>query len=573
MAPRKPTAAVAKAAAKAKVMQNPITKQPPNSYTQSTDRALPKPKKVHPFVGEPAQGRLMNKQRKSFESNPTNGPDLGYRKPDGMTSHNYHFLMGGHRDLPDPVADINAPHKTEPGAVLMPRAEDLSGPELRKGRDILKHYGSNEAKVAHDSGQALDRARVSEVIASHPNANTQTPMGERFYEGPSEPHDKISESARRVVQHPDFPRSGDADKDFHLARQMGAVTNSATSPNNPFAENRQGRRVYPNNMAAESATYSGLENKDAVAPKKVGEDLNARGVPDTPHSGVGTYKSNMAKAAGAVNQMAAGTPMHELTLGSGRRMFDPQKAPKTSSYVTAHAVDYSHPDESTVTDVQEGSNMLPHLSTAKSVGFHQMDGNGSPVTRLNQKNEQVPVVHYAHPDETGNANKAPKSLTKGLPAGHKLTPAYENADPGKSASFDGKPTRRAYGNNRVEEALSKGGNILGAMNDRGARQAAAERGLSPSVDNAAGTNRNQANRWYQKKMDRPEDTTSMTNSYESLKGYSHPDHAWSTSSMLHDEHAPGESLHDMTRVSDYQPPINQKQFPRPQSAPTTLEHR
>jgi hypothetical protein len=571
-----------KAKATAKVMRNPITGGAPNTYSQPTNQPLQPPSRVREFQGDPSEARAMSGQRKAHEASGGVQPDVGYRRPEGMSPHDSHWLMGQHRDrASQSVSDINVPHEVASGAIVTRRAEDLSGPEYRKGVAVLKHAGTTPEKVQQDMGGRMDRAAVSSVIASHPehDSSTVTPHGERFYEGPSEPHDVISASAARVAQHPEFPKSGDSGKDVAHARQMMAMANSATSPNNPFAVNSdvggKKTRVYPNNNAAESAVYAGLENKDAPKSKDVGKDLQKRGVPGVPAVGSGTYQSNMDKATNATAQMAqSGAQMHELRLpGSksnpaGNQMFNSNKNPKTSSYVTAHAVDYAHPDESTVVDVHEGANAMPHLSTAKSVGFHQFDENGKQVNNSRGTTQ----VHFVHSDRMADVNKAPKSLSNSLPAGHTLRPAMvedENAN-----RNDGQ--RRVYGNSRVEEALSKGQPAIAPIVDRAARGAAAERGLSPSVNNATGTNRGQAARWYQQKIDRPNDPTKMSD-YHSLQpyqgathtavgksdGYGEAAHNWSGAAATHDSlqdagldrHA---SLHEAAQTSDFHPLAHQE---------------
>ena len=56
-----------------------------------------------------------------------------------MSPQNFTWVMGGNRMFPNANTGpaINEPHEATPGVTVQRRAEDLSGPEYRKGEDTL----------------------------------------------------------------------------------------------------------------------------------------------------------------------------------------------------------------------------------------------------------------------------------------------------------------------------------------------------------------------------------------------------------------------------------------------------
>lgn len=538
-----------------KSSNNPLTGQPPNTFTK-TDQQLAAPVASQPSKPDPKLTRIARSRRQEFEASGGGAPEMGYNKPEGMSHHDFYWMMGQHHNRGPAAPNINTPHESDPGIVVNRRAEDLSGQEHARGVAILKKYGTTPDKIREDIGNTLDRAVASSVKAGAPR-----PAGSLFYGGRDErgeesyPVGRVNDSVDRVVAHPRFPSTGDSDRDRHLARAMMTVANSKTSPNVAFRDTNEGFGEYsPNNMAAEAAVHAGLDKKPPPTGTRIGTELRIRGA-NVPRIGVGVYPSNMKAAAEATRQLAEGTPTRDLRHpDSGNVMFNPTKAPKTTDYQGAHQ-DPEGPDQKTVVDVHEGTNAFPHMSHEKSLVHEAVDANGEPV--LNAKGKRV--RRNVHPDELsgstatsarwGDKGQLPKSMNKELPPG---------ATAWRRARQDDEPTGDPVRNkSRIEGVLAEGKNVVNALVDHAARQAHTERGMSPSVNSANFVHQGQAARWTQRQIERPDLSQSIENQY----GLPAPhEHMWSGAAAESDAineaygHTSADHMHMLTTISDYEVP-------------------
>lgn len=528
--------------------KNPMTGKAPNSYTAS-DQPLSAPTRVRPVTPAPDVTRKERSRRREFEASGGGAPEIGYNKPSDMSHSDFYWMMGQHKDRGATVPDINTPHASDPGLVVNRRAEDLSGQEHARGIGILKKHGTDYETVKRDIGNTLDRAVVSSVKAGAPR-----PAGQLFYGGIDEKGEKappvrqMEESAVRLVNNKQFPTSGDDAKDQSLARAAMTGGNAKTSPNVASrAVHSSGVTYNPNNMAGEAAAHAGIEGIDPPKGKDVGKFNRARGS-DGPNVGVGVYNANMHSATSLVGQLMAGTPMRETKHeGSGRPMFDPTKAPKTTDYHGAQQ-EPEGPDQKTVVDIHEGTNAFPHLSTEKAHVHVAVDAAGETVRHGGEVydghviSEGKPTKLEIHPDEYGPKGQLPKRATAALP---------EGATDWKRARDPEDDDKYLVGKSRVENVLAEGKNVVNALVDHAARAAHTERGMAPSVDSAQFVHRGQASRWPQRQIEREDLPYSIESEHHLPKPH---EHMWSSAAELHDAmRSDGDTpdLHMLTQMSDY----------------------
>lgn len=484
---KKMTKAQQAAAAKAKAELNPITKKPANSYTQAEGVTLDAPKGARevkaptdPYVAmtqrrarsrakdfaDSREGRIIN-DVPGYGSVDLDAP--GWNVDHSLNEMGQHFFgFKGNKYTPNVTSGpaVNEPHVPHAQAMVGRRAEDLSGPEHRKGTEVLKAYGVTEQSAAREIKNANDRANMRSVLAGADHV-----AGSGFYGGPSEPNDVMKTVEQKIVKHPNFKGT---DED---AWAITATANALTSPKAPFEQvYKDGRpKAYPNNAAADTAVTHALAGGD---PKTV------------PQAPLGGIHGNTVKAAEAARDMLRdpGDPKRKTV----RDLFTWTKQPKTGSYVSAHT-EASTPDSYRVSDVHSTRSAAPHLSSEKSHKFNVVDAQGNVILGADGKR----ISHQFEAEDIGADGLPGKRIANqrlkhyGL-AGHR----YE-----VQRDEDGKPVK---GNSPVEEMLSRAGAPGHAILDRAGRIAAHQMGKTPSIHHAQAQNQVQEVDWREQQVTRPD---------------------------------------------------------------------
>jgi hypothetical protein len=507
-------------------LSNPLTGQAPNSYTQSTNRELPKDKaaqgyvpykKANPDTSAKASKfvpdvRKTNAEARSLRAlhvaatdpgSPDNSVDapVGYRMPEipagtsrEDTAHYarlHAWLQGAHHMFPNESADrgepaINEPHETASGVTAQRRAEDLNSREYAKGKGVLSHFGHGSDPEA--SLRDTTRRSMNRVMSEHNRAGVNESTSQLFYGGSNNTnipdadlqrhHESVTQEApnqvvNRTVEamyHPKFQETFghlDTGQQFGHARRMLAQAAADTSPN---AKWREGDR-WPNLDQASESVDAALSNR----PPKF---ITGR----TP---------NEFRAADRVGGM-----IDNGHTEAQRYDHQPDPAPKTTAFRGA-LVDRDNADAFNTQDLHDAGASFPGLPTAKSkVGFA---GKG---------HEKVTV----YPDQ-----KTPQGFVPRM---------KKNEITGES-----KPER---GLSRPEKALAAGGSTVHALRDHAGRSVRADMGLSRSVDHADNTHAAQAAIWGSQQQSRADVQVSHADQYPVIRD-------WAAEGTP--IHAPGELAH------------------------------
>lgn len=488
MAKKKPTKAEREAAAKKRAWKNPITGQEPNSFTQVEGVDLSEPKDARytpptdPYI-KMTQHRARTRSKQFDESRagriipdvPLYGSvdmdEVGWRvEGDAMRR-----LMGfsGNSLKPNVTSGpaINELHRPNRQSVIGRRAEDLSGPEHRKGTAVLKAYGVTEESATRAIVDANDRANMRSIMAGDVKI-----AGTGFYGGPSTPHSVMRETEGMLSSSPAY--SGTEED----AWAVTATANSLTSPKSKFEQKRDGQEsTFPNAAAAHTAVTHALAGG---APEDV---------PPAPHGGI---HENTIKAAAASRAMIEDP--ENVTV---RDFFNWDDSPKTGAYVSAH-VAASTPDSYRVSDVLSTQTVAPHLATQKSHVFNIVDQNGNVVTQPWGKGSRA-VSHTFEAEDVG-----PNGLPKAGLAKKRLA-HYGLEGHTYQVAIDKRTNKPKRGNSPSEEMLAKSGSPGHAILDRAGRLAAFENGHTPSVNHAQAQNQMQEHDWRDRQIIRPDMPNTM----------------------------------------------------------------
>lgn len=480
--------------AKKQARPNPLTGQPPNEFTQVTNRELPSAKAVRPFVprtkndptgsvtgsGNPKQvpdrraegleRRRLTAQVQGAKSSGAVDAPVGYRPPEGMAQGHFSWLMGAHHMLPNDSRGpaINEPHEGSSAVTVQRRAEDLSGSEYAKGAAVLRHYGHGENPVASLTDHV--RRQTNRVLAEHVRAGTEESASQLFYGGSVKT--EIPENPALDSKHYTDMRRTPGELDRHTNEVAASTQLQEYMPGASHHERRSAARsmmiqatadTSPNSKYRENDTFPNLaqarESVDAAIDKRPAKFITGR----TP---------NEEKASNRVGQMLD-TGNHDIQ-GFG----DPGSAPKTVAFKGALA-DHTSPDAFTVSDVHHASILTQGLSTAKSLMHRD----------TNDKNVRV------HAD-------APPGTRRGLTP--RIKPGTDKVV--KSLS-------------RPEEMLDKGKPYVHALADRAQREVLTESGLSRGVHYADNVHSLQAALWGSQQVTRPDVNVSHANQYPVVRDW------------------------------------------------------
>jgi hypothetical protein len=394
----------------------------------------------------------------------SNAPALGYGKPEGMSNEGFGWLTGAHHMFPNEAGErgvpaINEPHDAGSGISAQRRAEDLSGPELQKGKDILRHYGHDPRDPIGSVKQTQDQ-NLQRVIGEHAAAGVDESASQHFYggnrlstqipdsdlqaehkAGMRAAPDRFQKGVETVLSHPQF--SGGSREN---ATNVMAQATADTSPNTKWRDKND---RWPNMEQAEESVRGGLTGDK---PKFISGRIQ-----------------NVDKAAGRVADMEATGDYSIHNVGNQKT------APKTIAFRGA-LVDQNAADAYKVTDVHEGSQVFPGLPTAKSTVWKGEGDKGKTVL---------------HPDQPKKNVAGKEQLMKTLASGKQ------------------KPEK---GNSRVEEAIGKGPQVH-AINDYATRQTLADHGLSRGVNYADNVHAMQGATWGSQQVKRPDVFVSHSDQY------------------------------------------------------------
>lgn len=491
-----------------KELRNPLTKQPPNSYTNVTNRELDTPHTgVRPSpMPAPDQRRLRQAHVEATRPGGVADARLGYGATGGMSPAAHSWVTGAHHMFPNQGTGpaINEPHEAHQAVTAQRRAEDLSGPEYRKGEQTLKNYGygRNPTRELHDvQTQALQR-----VIGEHAAAGVQESSSQMFYgharpssrglgdlqkthdEGVMAAHSRFTEGVSRISQHPAFvdatPGMG------HRERRQAAmgVMAQATADTSPNTKWRAGER-WPNMDQAEESAHAGLEGR---APKFIeGRIQNHQKAADRVADVVGTAHPAASGWPEGSNGESSNAPTGEQF--AVHQYGSVVGAPKTVAFRGAMAAPNS-PDAYKVSDVHEAGVVLPGASTRKADMYQGPTGK---------------VAHYSD---------QPASYVKDL----EPIPAKPNM----SGASAGKKGRRILaGNSRAESMLAESGSTVHALNDRATREVATEHGLSRGVNYADNTHALQGATWGSQQVHRADVAVAHSDQYPVVRDWAAEGHA------------------------------------------------
>lgn len=473
-----------KAKAKAKTLANPVTGQQPNSFTQVTNHTLATPTSPRASTLDPTEGRRLRAQTQQELASPTSRVDapLGYRAPDGMSHRSFSWLMGAHHMFPNTSTGpaINEPHAAEAGIKPLRRAEDLSGPEYNQGRQALAHYG-HDVKDPVGSLRSVQERNVRRVVAEHVAAGTEESASQLFYGGT--PQTKLPEpfaeahrqsmmgaqermrEARTTLQtdpHFQTATAGASEEDKHLlARNVTASNVSDTSPNSKFRTSKG----WPNIEQAEEAGKAGLEGRKPTFIS-------------------GRIQNNDKAAARTADAVRNQDPAVD-------KFGDPKSAPKTIAFRNA-LIRHDSPDSYAVSDVMEGHQVFPGMTTSKGLNHREKSTDGTPTG---------PMV-AVHPDTPRSARK-------------NLVPVLKPGAKGPVADT---------GLSRVEEGLRDGKSYVHAINDHVHRQISADMGISRGENYADNVNALQAAKWGSEQVSRPDVNVSHADQYPVVRDWAAEGH-------------------------------------------------
>lgn len=481
---------------------NPFTGEAPNTFTQTPGVELPNP--IAKTTKKPKVTKYW-KERKDTEvalntsrfnevvDTPSIDPPLGARwiEPSNIPALRsgelkssagttisprlMGWLAGAHTSFPETHSGpaINEPHTPSSHEVIPRRLEDLSGNEIEHMNRIMSEHGyagDTPQEKINNLGN-IQMRNMFRVLSEHTMAGVNENSRQLFYGGqPStritDPvmhkmhEDKVLESQRRfnsgisgINSHPEFINKFGhlpSHEQDEIARTMEATALADTSPNNKWQTESTGR--WPNMEQAEEVVSAHLEDRE---PKFISGRVQ-----------------NNPKAVKNVGQIADEGPS---AIRGMTRTF------KTTPFRGA-LIDYNSPDSFTVTDIHEGKQIAPHLTTAKGLLYKRTDKEGN----------QIGNIINVHPDQE-------------VPRGYK--PHLDK---------DGK---HRTGDSRVEELLSSSGGTVHAANDYVTRQINSELGISRGINFADNLNMGQAARWGSQQQSRSDVQVSHANLYPVIRDW------------------------------------------------------
>ncbi|MFD9947202.1 hypothetical protein ACFWYW_23950 [Nonomuraea sp. NPDC059023] len=452
---------------------NPITGQPANTFTATTGRALPRAVNAKQFEGPAADATRMRRLHREVTA-PGGSADaqLGYRRPEGMSHADFTWLAGGHRMFPNTAAErgspaINQPHEHHPEITVQRRAEDLTGPEYRKGEAVLAHYGHDPrnpiGSLEKTHHQALDR-----VMAEHIQAGVNESGSQMFYGG------------RPTTRLPDADLQKRHDESMMSAYGRLEQAHHNVMSHQQFADNPVMARAVTNQAVADTSPNSKWRSKDSWPNIEQAEEAVSAAVEGRDPRFISGRKQN--------NYKVVERTLHSLSTGdpSTHHYGDPYSAAKTIAFRGALA-DKDHADAYKVSDIHEASVVAPGLPTSKSKMYTGADGKKFP--------------YYAD---------QPVSAVRGA------TPVIKTTVSEKT----GKVTEKHdTGNSRPEQMLSDGKSYVHALNDYATRRVAAERGLSRGVNYADNAHTIQAAAWGSQQMRRADVMVSHADQYPVVRDW------------------------------------------------------
>lgn len=391
---------------------------------------------------------------------------------------------------------INEPHASSPDVMVGRRQEDLSQRELDHGTEVMSRYGATSESVKRGILDANDRADYLTMAAEYSDSVADTdarfgptgmasktqiapltadlptryPAGTGFYGGPSEVDKQFTSVAQSLEG-----RAQDSDH----ARAMAAAALSATSPRNTFeVKGRDGApSTFPNVEAARAAgDIAGMPEAEGRAA------LKGRGA-------IGIH-GNVVKGAQFIERMEAGERYSDVFSSF-------HKAPKTGPFGSG-MVRRSDADSYRTSDVLSTQSSLPHTSTAKSHSYTAVDRKGAPI--LNEKGKEQRFSVEA--EDSIDGERLSPQVARML----RRDSGIKGAQFSRTRDEKNKPV---YGTAPAEEMLAKTDYTGHAIMDRAGREAAVERGLTPSVNHAQAQHSMQEVDWRDKQIAR-DDMTDYT---------------------------------------------------------------
>ena len=520
-------------AAKLRSQANPLTGEQPNSFTNVTNRTLANPVASREQAPLPANEtrRLRSAQRSASRTDldpstgkvGANAPQLGYQRPEGMSEASHGWLMGAHHMFPNVAAEqsgaaINEPHELGPGVTAQRRAEDLSGPEYRKGVATLRNYGYGGRDPVGEL--TANRSQVTErVIGEHVAAGMQESASQHFYGGspitshisndaPGTPAHLSDQAPRsgydlqqthnasmrevsglmtaataRLESHPEYQRRTaelSPEERHQGARNATVQATADTSPQNKFFA--RGTKRSPNMEQAVESTTAAMENRD---PKLLG------GLPENTEKAKARTQAMFPEHSGGENSWPEGTHGHEANGGGSidlntHQFGDPVSAIKTVAFRGAFSEPNS-PGAFKVSDVMEAGTMLPGASPAKSKMYQGSKG-------------QVAL----HADDN-------PSKVSGM-------------SPIMKTDADGE-THPKLGASRAEQMLSDSKGTAHTLNDYATRQSNTAYGLSRGVNYADNIHPVQAAAWGSHQVHRGDVAVSHADQYPVVRDWSSEGHS------------------------------------------------
>lgn len=497
--------------ARAKAALNPLTGQPANAFTKAyrsdpeagtsvirdgvTSRGVPvmsRPvsKKPMPSGGpEVVNRRARMEQVKSDPASPLDAP-LGYRWADpkdlerlaseagGSDAAAEHarnqlgligWISGAQRSFPRQTGPaINEPHETPDDLYVPRRLEDMNASEYRHAEQAARTGGYPRTNPLEGMVGTQMRNMVR-VMGENTAAGTDENVSQLFYGGEPTTHvhdpdlavvhkQKVAETPNRFHESTAEAAQMVGTSDARHARSVAALAAADTSPNTKWREGSN----YPNLNAADEAIRSVSEDR-----------------PLNPKAYAPSRPANVAKTRKRLSSVVT-DEVPTAVFG------DPNKAPKTMDFRNA-LTEHDSPDSRTVTDIMEGHQVFPNLTTSKALLYERLDPQG----------QRIGSKIAVHPNSA-------------KPRG--ATPVMETTETGK--------VRQAKGQSEVEEVVNdRGQSLIHAANDYAARRVNTALGISRGVNYADNVNMGQAARWGSEQVSRPDVRVSDADQYPVIRDW------------------------------------------------------
>lgn len=485
---------------------NPLTGQPANSFTkayrvepdksasvirdgvtQDHRSVLATPQAIQQKDPSPQRRSRQIKHTKMANNSvdsPMDAP-LGYRlvNPEHAASMTPEqtslvgWLYGAHHVFKgNPTGPaINEPHEASDDIHIPRRLEDLSGVEYNHAIQTLRDYGhrTNDTLGSVTETQTRNTLRA---LGEHAAAGTQESASQLFYGGEPTTHihdtslaelhrskmmetqNRFNESVSSVQRSSQFQESTSRKPEEEagaVARSVAANSTTRTSPNTKWRH----RDTWPNMRAGDEATSAALEGRKPDLSKVSGSrpanvDLAVQEASLMVHEGV--PRAAIGKRDSTPSDHPAATQ------------------PKTRDFGNA-LISHDSPESRAVSDVMEGHQISPSLSTVKTTVYEKLNADGSRATE-------------PHPNTGKTRNVARVSVLPGkkAPSGYTVSMKADETT-GKL-----KPEK---GNSEVEAMLASGKSTVHAANDYATRKVNADLGVSRGVNYSDNVNQAQALRW------------------------------------------------------------------------------